>query len=85
MIKQEIGEKQVESIAFNIYKDINTYIEENIFNYVDWLSKTIISTLDGIIIPEYFSNYNICNTLTLNIPTTNIQNNRDKYDICITY
>lgn len=62
----EINNSEVETIAFNIYKDIAEYIKQHIAEYMEWflkkISKNYVQTIDGIEeITNYTYKYEICN------------------------
>lgn len=56
----EISKKQIETIAFNIYKDIVPYIEENTNEFVFWLLDFRVVSLDGMIEIDSLYEYDIC-------------------------
>lgn len=39
----EISNKQVETLAFNIYKDVNTFVKNNRENFDKWLIYELIA------------------------------------------
>lgn len=62
-----LSEEQVETIAFNIYKDIEEYLQQHQTEYLDWLVKNIvielnnyIMTLSGFVKHECRYKYKIC-------------------------
>jgi hypothetical protein len=61
-----LSEKQIETIAFNIYKDIQNYINENQEKYNEWFldkrCRNIVVTLNGIEIVDY-SQYKLCKNI----------------------
>ena len=60
MQENEIGDSQVENIAYNIYKDIKPYIQENTNDFVFWLLNFRVFSLDGIIELDCLYEYDIC-------------------------
>lgn len=58
----EIGQEQVETIAYNIYKDINPYIRQNALKFSCWLLRTTyVVTIEGVVRIDKSSKYDICN------------------------
>ena len=55
-----IADNQIETIAYNIYKDIKPYIQDNTNDFVFWLLDFRVVSLDGIIEIDGLYEYNIC-------------------------
>ena len=52
-----IGEEQAETLAYSIYNDIESYVENHSIGYELWLimeesEYVVISTIDGIILND---------------------------------
>lgn len=61
MQENEIGDSQIENIAYNIYKDIKPYIQSNYDNYFNWiLNYRVFSLNEGIIVIDCLYEYDIC-------------------------
>ena len=60
MQENEIGDSQIENIAYNIYKDIKPYIQENTNDFVFWLLDFRVVSLDGMIEIDCLYEYDIC-------------------------
>ena len=59
MQENKIGDNQIETIAYNIYKDIKPYIEDNTNDFVFWLLSFRVVTLDGMEVLDCLSEYNL--------------------------
>lgn len=62
-----IGEEQAETLAYSIYNDIETYVENHSMGYEIWLileelDYVAISTIDGIILNDKstYASYDFC-------------------------
>lgn len=55
-----IADSQIETIAYNIYKDIKPYIQDNTNDFVFWLLNFRVASLDGIIDIECLYEYELC-------------------------
>lgn len=55
-----IVDSQIETIAYNIYKDIKPYIQENTNEFVFWLLDFRVVSLDGMIEIDSLYEYDIC-------------------------
>lgn len=62
-----IGKEQAETLAYSIYNDIETYVEDNIIGYELWLimeelEYVVIVSVDGIILNDksIYANYDFC-------------------------
>lgn len=77
----ELSKEQIEQIAFNIYKDIKPYIQENTFKFVIWLSDKYVSSVDGMIKTDNNYKYDICKYDKQECVNIKVTYNKNYYDI----
>lgn len=76
----ELSKEQIEQIAFNIYKDIKPYIQENTFKFVIWLSDKYVSSLNGMIKIDNNYKYDICKYDKQKCVNIKVTYNKSYYD-----
>lgn len=82
MMKEDfnLSEQQIETIAFNIYKDIKPYIQENTFRFVIWLSDKYVSSIDEMIKIDNKYKYDICKYDKQECVNIKVTHNKSYYD-----
>lgn len=76
----DLSEQQIETIAFNIYKDIKPYIQENTFKFVIWLSDKYVSSVNEMIKIDNNYKYDICKYDKQECVKIKITHNKSYYD-----
>ena len=64
IIENIISDAQVETFAYNIYRDIEEYIKTNFEDFLWWnleeISRNLILTIDGILMKKENYVYELC-------------------------